>query len=71
MMAVGLADVADPLQRGLVADVTAERVARVCRVDDDAAAAQALDRLTNEAPLRGYRMKLQIDTHGFKAMIRA
>src|SRR5580658_9471667 len=71
VMAIGLADVADPLERGLVANVAAEGVARVCRVDDDAARTQALDGLTNEPALRGYRMKLQIDTHGFEAMIRA
>src|ERR1700722_11273536 len=39
VMAVGLADAADPLERGLVANVAAERVARVRRVDDDAARA--------------------------------
>ena len=42
-------------ERGLVADVAAERVARIGRIDDDPAAAQHLDRLPDEATLGRYR----------------
>ncbi len=52
MITVGLADAADTLEGGLVADVAAERVARVRGVDDHAARAQTLDRLADEAALR-------------------
>ena len=34
MIAIGLANVADALERRLVADVAAERVARIGRIDD-------------------------------------
>ena len=71
MVAIGLANGANALERGLVADVTAERIARIRRIDDHAAAAQTLDRLANEAALRGHRMQLQIDTHDSTAMIPA
>ena len=64
MIAIRLADVADALERRLVADVAAERIAGIRRIDDHAAAAQGLGRLTYEAALRRYRMQLQIDTHG-------
>ena len=63
MVAIGLANGANALQSRLVADVAAERIARIRGIDDDAAAAQYLDRLTNEAALGRYRMQLQIDTH--------
>ena len=71
MVAIGLADLAYTLQRRLVADMTTERVARICGVDDDRASAQRRDRLTYEAPLRGDRMQLQIDAHALEVMIRA
>ena len=71
VMTIGFADAANSLERGLVADVATERIARVRRIHDHPAGTQTLDRLTNEPALRGYRMQLQIDTHGFEAMIRA
>ena len=60
---VGLPDIADALQRRLVADMAAERIAGIGGVDDHSSAAQNLDGLAHEAPLRGYRMQLQVDTH--------
>ncbi len=56
VVAIDLANVADPLQRRLVADVTAQGVAGVGRIDDHAAAAQDLDRLAYEALLRRDRV---------------
>ena len=69
--AVGFSNGADALQSGLVADVTAERVARIGGVDDDPATSQYLDCLPDEATLGRYRMKLQIYAHVSKAMIPA
>src|SRR5579859_7924531 len=43
--------------------MAAEGVAGIGRVHDHPAAAQGLDRLAHEAPLRRDRMQLQIDTH--------
>ena len=63
MMAIGVANGADSLQRRLVADVAAERIAGIGGIDDHPAAAQSIDRLANEASLRRYRMQLQINTH--------
>jgi hypothetical protein len=63
VIAIGLTDLSYPLESGFIADVTAERVARIRGVDDDAAGAQHLDRLAYEAPLRRDRMQLQIDAH--------
>ncbi len=58
MMLIHLADIADPLQRGLVADMASERIAGIGRVHDHAARAQELDRLANESRLRRHRMQL-------------
>jgi intracellular septation protein len=63
VIAVRLANVADAFECRLVADVAAERVARIRGVNDDRAAAQCLDRLTHVAALRGDRMQLQVDAH--------
>src|ERR1700675_2268702 len=52
MIAVGLTDDADPLQRRLVANVTPKRITGVGGVDDPPAAAQRLDGLAHVAPLR-------------------
>ena len=43
--------------------MAAERVAGIGGVYDHAAAAQSLDGLAHEAPLRRDRMQLQVDTH--------
>ena len=63
MIPVGLTDFSDAFQRGLIADMTAQCIARIRRIHDHAAAAQDVDRLAYVAQLRGYRMQLQIDTH--------
>ena len=63
MIAVSLSDLADAFQRGLVADMAAERVTGVGGVDDDRSAAQSLDRLTHKAALGTDRVQLQIDAH--------
>jgi intracellular septation protein len=64
MIAIGLANFADALERGLVADMTAERIARICRINDHRATAQRLHRLADIAALRSDRVQLQIDAHG-------
>jgi len=61
--AIGVADGANSLQSRLVADVAPERIARVGGIDDHAAAAQAIDRLANEALLGRYGVQLQVNTH--------
>jgi intracellular septation protein len=43
--------------------MAAERITRIRGIDDHSPAAQDLDRLAHESPLRRHRMKLQIDTH--------
>jgi hypothetical protein len=63
MVAIGLADIADALQCRLVADMAAQGVAGIGRIDDHAAATQRFDRLAYEAALRRDRMQLQIETH--------
>ena len=63
MVGVGLADGADPFQGRLVADVASQGIARVRRVDDDAARAQHTDGLADEAQLGGDGMELQVDGH--------
>ena len=49
---VSLANASNPLQRVLVADVAAERVAGIRRIHDQAAGAQDLDGATDQAQLR-------------------
>ena len=63
MIPVRLPNRANPFERGLVADVAAERIARIGGVYDHPSAAQYFDGLTHEAPLRRHRMQLQVDTH--------
>jgi len=63
MIAIRLANIADALERRLVADMTAERVAGIGGIDDHCAAAQRLGGLTHVAPLGSYRMQLQVDAH--------
>jgi len=63
MIAVRLANLADPLERSLIADMTAECIAGISRIDDHRAAPQCLHRLANIAALRRDRMQLQIDAH--------
>jgi intracellular septation protein len=63
MIAVRLPNIADALERRLVADVAAQRIAGIRGVDDHPAAAQYLDGLAYETPLRRDRMQLQIDAH--------
>src|SRR5580700_4604282 len=64
MIAVRLANLADALERGLIADMTAERIARVSWIDNHRAAPQCFHRLAYVAALRRDRMQLQIDAHG-------
>ena len=52
MIFVRLTNVADAFERGLVADVTAQRIAGIRRVDDHGSAAQRLDCLAHIAALR-------------------
>ena len=61
VIAIGLPNAADALQRRLVADMAAEGIARIGGVNDDPSTAQHLDGLAHEAPLRRHRMQLQID----------
>lgn len=63
MIAIGLPNAADALQRRFVADMAAERIARIGGIYDDPSTAQNLDGLAHEAPLRRHRMQLQIDAH--------
>jgi intracellular septation protein len=63
MIAVGLANLADPFERRLVADVAPERVTGVRGIHDDRAAAQCLDSLSHVTQLRGDRVQLQVDAH--------
>ena len=63
VISIRLANVADALQRRLVANMAAERIARIGGIHDHPSPAQSLDRLAHEAPLRRYRMQLQIDAH--------
>jgi hypothetical protein len=71
VIAIRLADRPDSIEGGFVPDMAAKGVARVGGIDDHTAAAQAIDRLTDVAPLRRNRMKLQVDTHESEAMITA
>ena len=52
MMPVRLADAADALQRVLVADVAAQRVAGIRRIHDEPALAHDLRGLPDQAQLR-------------------
>jgi len=63
MIPIRLPNGADAFERRLVADVAAERIARIRGIDDHSAAAQHVGGLTHEAPLWGHRMQLQVDTH--------
>jgi intracellular septation protein len=63
MIAVRLANLADALERSLIADMAAERIARIRRINDHPAAPQRLYRLAYVAELRRDRMQLQIDAH--------
>jgi intracellular septation protein len=63
MITVGLTDLTDTFQGRLVADMTAEGVAGIRGINHHTAGTQHFDRLSDEAPLRRYRMQLQIDTH--------
>ena len=63
MIAVRLANLADAFERGLVADMAAQRVARIGGIDDDRAATQRFDRLAHIAALWRDRVQLQIDAH--------
>jgi len=66
MILVGLANVPDPLQRLLVANVAAQRVTRIRRIHDHPARPQHLGGLPDEALLRRDRMQFQIDAHEFR-----
>jgi intracellular septation protein len=63
MVAVRLANLADALEGSLIANMTAERVTRIRRINDHRAATQRFHRLAYKAALRGDRMQLQIDAH--------
>jgi intracellular septation protein len=63
MIAIRLPYLADTLERRLVADMAAERIAGIRRVDDYASGAQNRDGLVHESPLRRHRMQLQVDAH--------
>jgi intracellular septation protein len=63
MITVGLANLADPLERRLVADMTAQRITRIGRINNHRAAAQRFRRLAYIAALWRDRMQLQIDAH--------
>ena len=60
MVAVGVAQAADALERGRVADVTAERVAAVGRIGDQPAVAQDLRGLADQPRLRILRVQFEI-----------
>jgi len=64
MMTVGLADATDTLQRVLVTDVTAQRIARIGRIGDDATATHDLGGTADEPGLRVDRMNLEILAQG-------
>jgi intracellular septation protein len=63
MIAVGLANLADALERSLIADMAAQRIARISGIDNHCAAPQRFHRLADIAALRRDRMQLQIDAH--------
>ena len=63
MIAVRLPNLADALERGLIADMTAERITRIGRINDHRAAPQRFHGLAYIAALRSDRMQLQIDAH--------
>ena len=64
MQHVEPADFANPVERGLVADVAAERVRRVRRIHDDAAAANDVGCLREQSALRMRRMDGEVLAHG-------
>ena len=63
MIAIRLPNVSNALQRRLIADMATQRVAGIGGVYDHPSAAQNLDGLAHETPLRRHRMQLQVDTH--------
>jgi intracellular septation protein len=63
MIAVRLANLTDALECRLIADMTAERIARISRINDHPAAPQRLHGLAYIAALRRDWMQLQIDAH--------
>ena len=66
---VDVADAPDPFHRRLVADVAAERVARVRRVGDHASVTDDFDRVPDEPRLRVLRVHRKILGHAL--VIRA
>ena len=52
MISIRLTNLADAFERRLVADMAAERIAGIRRIDDHGASAQSFDRLTHVAQLR-------------------
>ena len=63
MIPVRLPNVANALERGLVANVATKRIAGIRGIDDDATAAQDLDGLAHETQLGSQGVQLQVDTH--------
>jgi len=63
MIPVGLTNFADAFERGLIADMTAERITRIRGIHDNGSAAQRFNRLAHKAALWGNRMQLQVDAH--------
>src|SRR5688572_32023719 len=65
MALVHVPDAADALHRRLVADMAAERVARVRRIGDDAPVADDVHRRADEPRLRVLRMNRKVLRHSF------
>lgn len=64
---VPLAKASDPvylLQSPLVIERTAQRVTRICRIDDDPAFTQNIDDVVDQSPLRCLRMYFKMLSHG-------
>jgi len=66
MMPVGAANASQALERGRIADVAAERIARVGRIGDDPAAAHDLGRAANQSQLRILPVQLEVLGHGLR-----
>ena len=66
MVPVGLANAPDAVERLLVADVAAERVAGIRRIDDQPALAQDLGGAADQSQLRILGMKLEVLAHGVR-----
>jgi hypothetical protein len=64
MVTVGLPDATDALERVFVANVTAERVTRIRRIRDDAAAPHDLGCAPDQPGLRVNRMDLKVLAQG-------